>query len=85
MKIKPLNTVVLLRPEKVEEKTESGFIMPESQDKPVLVGVIEGVGKNCDEDLKVGQKVAYAKYTGSEIGELYLINETDILGIIEAE
>ena len=84
MKIQPLGNTVLLRPEKIEEKTSTGFIMPESQDKPVLIGVVEGVGKLCDEDLKVGQKVAYAKFSGSEIGEYILIGESDILGIFEA-
>lgn len=83
MKIQPLGNIVLLKPEKSAEKTSSGFIMPETQDKPVLLGIVEGVGKQCDELLKIGQKVAYAKYSGSEIGEFLLISESDILGIVE--
>jgi len=85
MKIQPLGNTVLLRPEKLEEKTSSGFIMPENQDKPILIGTVEGVGKECDELLKKGLKVAYAKFSGSEIGEYILIGEPDILGIIEEE
>jgi chaperonin GroES len=85
MKIQPLGNTVLLRPEKIEEKTESGFIMPESQDKPILIGTVEGVGKLCDKLLRKGQKVAYAKFSGSEIGDYILIGEADILGIIEEE
>jgi chaperonin GroES len=82
MKIKPLGENVLLRPEKPEEKTESGFVLPESADKPALFGIVEGCGKFVPEEIQVGQKVVYAKYSGSEIGEFILINHKDILGIV---
>lgn len=85
MKIKPLNTIVLLIPEQVDEKTATGFILPEIKNKDILIGKISALGKNCDEDLKVGQRVAYAKFSGSEVAGFLMINETDILGILEEE
>lgn len=87
MKIQPIGENVLIVPENIAEKTEGGFYIPESIDKPVLFGIIAGVGMDCPEELKEGQKIAYAKYSSnaSEIGEYILINWHDIQGIIFEE
>lgn len=82
MKIQPLGENILLKPEKLAEKTESGFVLPESTDKPALFGIVEGLGKEAPEELELGQRVAYAKYSGSEVGEFILISHRDILGIV---
>jgi len=81
--IKPLNNNILLKPDKERGKTESGFVLPADKTEQVAIGIVEAVGKNADKELKKSQKVAYAGYSGSEIGEFILISDNDILGIIE--
>jgi co-chaperonin GroES (HSP10) len=83
MRIVPLNDNVLIKPLKEPEKRESGLVVPESDKGEVLTGEVIAVGKNADEILQEGKQVAYAKYSGHEIGEYLLISEKDILGIIE--
>ena len=83
MKIRPLGNNVLLKPEKLSEKTDSGFVMPESANKSALFGTVEGIGKEAeDTGLEIGQKVTYAQYSGTEIGEYLLISCNDIMGIV---
>lgn len=89
MKIKPIGDRVLLKPVEVEEKTAGGIILPESshKEKPNMGEVLEiGNGEKL-EGIKVGQKVIYTKYAGSEIktdDEKFLImNVEDILAIVE--
>jgi chaperonin GroES len=86
MKIKPLGNNVLLKPEKITEKTESGFVLPESADKTALFGTVEGIGKEAeDTGLEIGQRVTYSQYCGTQIGEFLLIACSDIMGIIKEE
>jgi len=81
-KITPIGENVLLKPEKITEKTEGGFVIPEGSERPALYGTVEGIGGRVEE-IEEGQKVAYAKYhTGTAVGEYLLINQADILGII---
>ena len=89
MKIRPIGERVLVKPVKVEEKTASGIILPGAGDKerPNMAEVIAiGKGEKL-EDIKVGEKVVYSKFSGTEIkdgDEKYLVlNIEDILAIVE--
>lgn len=89
MKIKPIGERVLVKLVKVEEKTASGIILPGAGDKekPNIAEVIAvGTGEKLSE-IKVGERVVYSKFSGTEIkdGEdKYLIlNIEDVLAVIE--
>ena len=94
LSIKPLADRVLVKPSKAEEKTASGIIIPDTAKEKPMQGEIVAVGKGrVAEDgkvspleLKVGDKVLYGKYSGTEVtfdGEEYLImRESDVYAII---
>jgi chaperonin GroES len=96
MKIRPLqDRVIVKRIEESVEKTKGGIIIPDTaKEKPQQGKVIAvGKGKVNDDgkitplDVKVGDKILFGKYSGSEIkidGEEHLImREEDILGVVE--
>jgi chaperonin GroES len=95
MSIKPLQDRVLVKRVEEETKTKGGIIIPDSaKEKPVEGKVIAvGTGKVKDDgtripmDIKVGDRILFGKYAGTEVkinGEEHLImREDDILGIIE--
>ena len=96
MKIRPLQDRVLVkRVEEETEKTKGGIIIPDTaKEKPQQGKVIAvGKGKLNDDgkvvplDVKVGDRILFGKYSGSEIklnGEEHLImREEDILGVVE--
>jgi chaperonin GroES len=94
MKMKPLADRVVIRPAAAEEKTKGGIILPDTaKEKPVIGEVVAvGPGKVTDDgkkvnlEVKVGDKVLYGKYSGTEVtveGEEYLImREADIFAIV---
>ncbi|MCK5571854.1 MAG: co-chaperone GroES [Bacteroidetes bacterium] len=94
MKMKPLADRVVIKPSEAEEKSRGGIILPDTaKEKPVVGEVVAvGPGKLSDEgkivpmELKVGDKVLYGKYSGTEVtveGEEYLImREADIFAIV---
>jgi len=93
-KIRPLQDRVIVKRVKEEEKTKGGIIIPDTaKEKPIEGEVIAvGNGKVQDDgklrplDVKVGDRVLFGKYTGSDVildGEKRLVvREDDILGII---
>ena len=95
MAVYPLGERVLVKPLESEEKTKGGIVLPDTaKEKPQEGKVIAvGKGKVSEEgkvqslEVKVGDKVLYAKYGGTEInidGEEHLImKEEDILAIIK--
>ena len=95
MKIRPLQDRVIVKRVQEEEKTKGGIIIPDTaKEKPQQGKVIAvGKGKVNDDgkltplDVKVGDKILFGKYSGSEIkidGEEHLImREEDILGVVE--
>lgn len=97
MKIRPLQDRVIVRRLEEEEKTKGGIIIPDTaKEKPqegkviaVGKGKITEDGKLIPLDVKVGDKILFGKYSGTEIkieGEEHLImREEDILGIIEGK
>ena len=94
MKIKPLADRVVLKSAPAEEKTASGIIIPDSAKEKPMQGEIVAVGQGRVTDagnfvkleVKVGDKVLYGKYSGTEVtidGEEYLImRESDVYAII---
>ncbi len=96
LKIRPLQDRILLKRVKEEEKSKGGIIIPDTaKEKPIEGEVIAvGSGKILEDgtvrkiDLKVGDRVLFGKYSGTEVkidGEDRLIvREDDILGVIEA-
>ena len=94
MKLKPLADRVIVKPSKAEEMTKGGIIVPDTaKEKPVWGEVIAaGPGRTSDEgkiivpEVKVGDKVLYGKYSGTEVtvdGEdLLIMRESDIFAIM---
>jgi chaperonin GroES len=94
MKIKPLADRVVIKPAPAEEKTKGGIILPDTaKEKPVIGEIVAiGPGKVTDDgkkvppEVKVGDKVLYGKYSGTEVtieGDEYLImREADIFAIV---
>jgi chaperonin GroES len=92
--VKPLADRVVIKPSAAEEKTKGGIILPDTaKEKPVVGEVVAiGPGKVTDEgkkvapEVKVGDKVLYGKYSGTEVtidGVEYLImREADIFAIM---
>lgn len=94
MNIKPLFDKVVVQTTEKEETTKSGFILPsasqEKQQTAVVVAVGPGGiidGKEVVMQVKVGNTVLYAKYSGSEFKldgkEFTIIKQSDILAIVE--
>ena len=96
MKIRPLQDRVIVKRIAEEEKTKGGIIIPDTaKEKPQEGKVVAaGKGKVNDDgkvvplDVKVGDKILFGKYSGTEIkidGEEHLImREEDILGVVES-
>jgi len=95
MAIKPLGERILVKPLESEEKTPGGIILPEmAKEKPQKGEAIAvGSGKLLEDgtikalEVKVGDKILYGKYSGSEIshdGKDYLIlKEEEVLAILK--
>lgn len=94
MNFRPLHDRVLVRRVESEEKTAGGIIIPDTaKEKPMeaeIVAVGSGArtedGKVIPMDVKVGDRVLFGKWSGTEVkfeGEEYLVmKESDIMGIV---
>jgi len=90
MKLVPLGDRVVLKATVVEETTKSGIVLAsKTQEKPQQAEVIAvGPGtKDVAMQVKVGDKVIYGKYTGTEVKldgvEYLVVKQDDILAIVE--
>jgi len=87
--IEPLGARVLILPIEGESQTPGGILLPETAKEKPQQGMIEAVGSEEEmvTDLKVGDRVLFPKYTGTEIkydGKTYLLmNEDDVLARIK--
>ena len=93
-KFRPLHDRVVVKRIVADEKTKGGIIIPDSaKEKPSegeVVGVGHGgrdeAGKLIPIDIKVGDKVLFGKWSGTEIKldgeELLIMKESDIMGVI---
>jgi chaperonin GroES len=95
MKFRPLHDRVLVRRVEQEEKTSGGIIIPDTaKEKPMEGEVIavgpggrDETGKLIPLDVKVGDRVLFGKWSGTEVKidgeELLIMKESDIMGVIE--
>ena len=88
--IKPLGSKVVIKEMMAEEKTSSGIVLVASaQEKPQMAEVL-AVGTGTDDvkmELKVGDKVIFSKYAGTEVKfngeEVMIMDQRDILAIVK--
>jgi chaperonin GroES len=95
-RIKPLGDRVVVKPVEREEKTKGGIYLPDtaSKERP-MEGTVLAVGEGRRDDngklipmsLKAGDKVIFAKYSGTEFKvdeiEYLILAEKDVLGIVQ--
>jgi chaperonin GroES len=94
MNIKPLGDRVVIKKLEAEEKTKSGIVIPSSaKEQPQMAevmavgpgGVVEG--KEIKMEVKIGDKVIFSKYAGTEVKyddvEYTIVKQSDILAIVE--
>jgi len=90
----PLHDRIAIKPIEQEEKTVGGIIIPDSAKEKPIQGKVIAVGKGSKDkdgniiplDVKIGDKVLYGKWGGTEVKvdgqEFIIMKETDIMGII---
>lgn len=94
MNIKPLGDRIIIKVIESEETTKSGIVLPGTAKEKPMQGEVLAVGsgelvdgKKIPLELKVGDKVIYSKYAGTEVkmdGKEYLIlRQNDVLAVIE--
>jgi chaperonin GroES len=94
MNLKPLGDRVVLKPVDREEMTKSGIVIPDTAKEKPQEGIVEAVGtgrlldsgQRVPMELKVGDKVLYAKYAGTEFKpdnvEYLVVSEKDVLAVV---
>jgi chaperonin GroES len=95
--IRPLSDRLIVEPVEQEETIAGGLLLPETaKEKPQQGNVLAaGAGRRDEDgeriemDVKVGDRVLFAKYAGTEIKlngqKLLIMKESDVLGVIEGE
>jgi len=95
MKIRPLHDRIIVRRVEEAEKTKGGIIIPDTAKEKPMEGKVTAVGKGkiLEDgklqalDVKVGDRVLFGKYSGTEVKiedeEHLIMREDDILGVIE--
>ena len=86
MKLKPLEDRVIIKAVTQEEKTPSGIVLPDTAKEKPMVG--EAGTKRIPMDVKVGEKVIYGKYSGTEYKtsdgeELLILRVSEILATVK--
>ena len=94
MNIKPLSDRVVIEPLEAEDKTSGGIYLPDTAKEKPQIGkiVAAGPGKASDTgdiikmEVKVGDKVLYGKYSGTDVTveekDYLIVRESDILAIL---
>jgi len=96
MNIQPLGDRIVIKPLEAESKTKGGIVLPDTAKEKPQEGKVMAVGKGKvldngsvqSPEVKVGDKVLYGKYSGTEITtkegeELLIMREEDILAIVK--
>jgi chaperonin GroES len=95
MAFRPLGDRVLVKRVEEEEKTKGGIIIPDTaKEKPqegevlaVGPGARDEAGKRIDPDVKVGDRILFGKWSGTEVridgNDLLIMKESDILGVVD--
>ena len=88
--VKPLADRVIVEPSAAEEKTAGGIIIPDTAKEKPKEGTIVAAGPGKPDEpmtVKVGDKVLYGQYSGTEIkiggADFLIMRESDIYGIVE--
>jgi chaperonin GroES len=96
MKFRPLHDRVLIKRVEQEEKSKGGIIIPDTAKEKPQEGEVIAVGpggrdedgKVIPLDVKVGDRVLFGKWSGTEVKiegeELLIMKESDLLGVVEA-
>lgn len=94
MSFRPLHDRIAIKPIQQEEKTMGGIIIPDTAKEKPMQGEVVAVGKGTRTEngvvhpleIKVGDKVLYGKWAGTEVKidgqELIIMKEADVMGII---
>lgn len=94
MNIKPLGDRIIIKVIEGEETTKSGIVLPGTAKEKPMQGEVLAVGsgemvdgKKIPLELKVGDKVIYSKYSGTEVkmdgNEYLIVRQSDVLAVIE--
>ena len=95
MKFRPLHDRVVIRRIDEDQKTAGGIIIPDTAKEKPMQGEVVAVGPGARNekgdlialDLKVGERILFGKWSGTEVKidgeELLIMKESDIMGIIE--
>ena len=95
LNLKPLGGRVVVEPIEQEEVTASGIVIPETAKEKPQKGIVLSIGpgerdeegKRIPMDVKVGDTILFAKYSGTEIKvenkKLLILSERDLLAIVE--
>lgn len=94
MNIKPLGDRIIIRVIESEETTKSGIVLPGTAKEKPMQGEVLAVGsgemvdgKKIPLELKVGDKVIYSKYAGTEVkmdgNEYLIVRQSDVLAVIQ--
>ena len=93
MNLKPLGDRVVIKKLEVEEKTKSGIVLPGSAKEEPQMAEVVAVGSEILNDekkkdqIKIGDKVIFSKYAGTEVKvdgeELNILKLSDILAVVE--
>jgi len=94
--LKPMGDRVVVKPKGREETTKSGIVLPDTATEKPQQGEVLAVGpgrqldngKRAELDVKVGDLVLFAKYSGTEFklddDDLLILSERDVLAVIES-
>lgn len=88
MNLRPLGDRVVIKKVDVEEKTQSGIVLPSSaKEQPQMAEVLAVGAEIKNDEIKVGDKVIFSKYAGTEIKldeqELTILKLEEVLAIVE--
>jgi chaperonin GroES len=94
MKFRPLHDRILVRRIEAEEKTAGGIIIPDTAKEKPMEGEVIAVGSGARDDsgkllpldVKVGDRILFGKWSGTEIKlngeELLIMKESDVMGVL---
>ncbi len=97
MKIRPLHDRVIVKREEEESKSPGGIVIPDTATEKPIFGKVVAVGKGKilengeirPLDLKVGDKILFGKYSGTEVKmdgeELVVMREEDVMAVVEGK
>ena len=95
MSFRPLHDRIAVKPIQQEENTLGGIIIPDTAKEKPMQGEVVAVGKGTKDEkgvvhpleIKVGNKVLYGKWAGTEVkvsgSDLIIMKESDVFGIID--